>query len=95
MRQGWRASLAAAEAVGAAPPRRAIRGAEAAHLRYLARRALRLGLSPTTAARYAAASLMRAPMAALTDPGRAGAVTLAALAAPLTPKPMRRALYAG
>lgn len=95
MRKGWRASVATAKRLGAAPPRAKLREAEADHLRYLARRALRLQAPPARAAGYALQSLGQSPLSIFSQFSRAAPVLIAALTAPLMPKKVRRALFAG
>ncbi|MEM7267640.1 MAG: glycosyltransferase family 2 protein [Pseudomonadota bacterium] len=95
MREGWRASLATAQRLGVAPPEWKVEQAEADHLRYLARRALRLNAPPRVAARYALESFIHAPLMALSNLRRVGLVLFAAMAAPLIPGRVRRALFTG
>ena len=91
MHDGWRMAMVAA--APALPPA-ALRRAEARHLRYLARRALRMGQPPATALAFAWRGLRRAP-AAFLGGGRRGPATLAAcLAAPVMPAPLRRCAFA-
>lgn len=93
MRRGWR------EVVGRAARRAeispaALRRAEAIHLRYLARRALRTGQDTRLARRLSLAGLRLSPRAFFNIPRR-GALTLGgALLAPLIPAALRRRLFA-
>jgi glycosyltransferase involved in cell wall biosynthesis len=94
MRAGWRAAMRTALRLGVAPGDRQIRAAEAVHLRYLARRALRIDAPRLTALRFALAA-MRCSLAGFFSDARRGGATLAgALAAPFLPKPIRRKLFA-
>lgn len=89
MQRGRDVALAAAQRLGFAPDARA----DAVHLRYLARRALRLDAGGTVALRLALSGLRRSPGGFL-RPARRGAATLfGALAAPLLPRDLRRALF--
>lgn len=93
MRRGWHDTLGRAARNAPLSPRTA-RRAEAIHLRYLARRALRTGRAPMDAARLALAGLRLSP-AAFFDMPRRGLLTLAgSLAAPLLPGALRRRLFA-
>ncbi|MGF1501870.1 MAG: glycosyltransferase family 2 protein [Paracoccaceae bacterium] len=93
MRRGWRETLRSA-APHRPIDRRTARRAEAIHLRYLARRALRTGAAPMEAARLALAGLQLSP-SAFFDMPRRGLFTLAgALAAPALPAALRRRLFA-
>lgn len=67
--------------------------AEAVHLRYLARRALRLDQPGFAALRLAAAGLAASPAGFLSDPRRGGLTLAGALTAPLLPRRLRRALF--
>lgn len=79
MHEGWRL------AVASLPPRLVARG-EAIHLRYLARRALRLGLAPRVARDLALRGMALDPFAFFSNPYRGGATLAAALVAPLLPR---------
>ncbi len=93
MRQGWAETLRAAAFHGPID-RCTARRAEAIHLRYLARRALRTGAAPMEAVRLALAGLRLSP-SAFFDMPRRGLLTLAgALAAPALPAALRRRLFA-
>lgn len=89
MARGRDAALRSARALGIVPTARA----EAAHLRYLARRALRLDLGGAHAARLALRGLAQSP-AGFLSPARRGLPTaLGALVAPALPRPLRRRLF--
>ena len=90
MHAGWRQAILSAGAF--VTPQQGAR-AEALHLRYLARRALRLGLPGHVAAKIAIRGLSRAPRAFLGDRHRGIATLLCSLAAPLLPFHLRRALF--
>ncbi len=83
MYAGWRESVRSAAALDALPPAEAIRAAEAAYLRYLARRALRLNLPAGTAARYALRGACQSPRGFFSD-GTRGVLTLGAALLALT-----------
>ena len=91
MERGWRACLARARSLGVANDRLAA-VAEARQLRYLARRALRLGAPG--AARLAARGVFASPWGFFGD-FRRGAITLiAAMASPFIPKHIAHRLFA-
>ncbi|MGP6085897.1 glycosyltransferase family 2 protein [Antarctobacter jejuensis] len=90
MRRGREQALTTARRYGISPDARS----EAIHLRYLARRALRLNHPPATACRLAAQGLAMAPRAFLTPLRRGGATAAAAFAAPVLPGALRRSLFA-
>ena len=88
MHAGWRQAVAPyASAVELAR-------AEARHLRYLARRALRTGQAPALARSLALQGLRRAPSAFLGDRHRGPATLAGCLAAPLLPASIRRRAFA-
>lgn len=92
MYDGWRHSVETAAALGALPPQTAIRSAEAVYLRYLSRRAMRLGLPPRVAASYAVKGAMHSPTGFFSD-GKRGPLTLgSALAGLIAPHAMRDTL---
>lgn len=93
MERGWRACLARAQSLGLAD-RRTAAAAEARQLRYLARRALRLGAPGFTAARFALRGAIASPSGFFGDFRRGAPTFVAALTAPFTPKPIARALFA-
>jgi glycosyltransferase involved in cell wall biosynthesis len=89
MARGREAALRTAARFGHQPGARD----QAVHLRYLARRALRLGHSRTQAARYALQGLARSPGGFFASPRR-GALTLGgALAALVLPRRLSRSLF--
>lgn len=91
MHEGWRQAVLSAGA-GLLPHQRT--RAEALHLRYLARRALRLKGPPRTARDLALWGFKLAPMAFLGAGHRGPATLIACLIAPVIPTPLRRALFA-
>ncbi len=92
MYAGWRKSVETAGTLNALPSRGAVRSAEAVYLRYLARRAMRLGMPPRTAASYALRGVALSPASFFRDKRR-GTLTLAsALASVIAPRAMRAAL---
>jgi len=91
MHDGWREAVKSA---GAGVSSHDVARAEALHLRYLARRALRLNVGPATAARLAMRGFTKAPRAFLGDGHRGPSTLLACLVATFIPAPMRRSLFA-
>ena len=89
MRAGRAMALESAACFGFQPDAQA----EAVHLRYLARRALRVGLGGTTALGLALRGLALAPARFLTPMHRGCGTLAGALIAPALPAPMRRALF--
>ncbi|MBB93411.1 MAG: glucosyl transferase [Rhodobacteraceae bacterium] len=90
LREGRRAALRSAARYGF-DPRPA---EEAIYLRYLARRALRIGAPPAEALRLALSGCAQSPRGWFSDVRR-GAMTLAgALAAPVLPRRLRQSLFA-
>lgn len=93
MRRGWWETLARFDHKTGID-RATARQAEAIHLRYLARRALRLNRHPREAVSLAMSGLCRSPTAFFDIPRR-GALTLGgSLLAPLLPSKLRRRLFA-
>lgn len=90
MRAGREAAMATAARFGVVPDRRA----EAIHLRYLARRALRLDAGRRAALRLAVEGLMQSPRGFMSDPRRGGLTMLGALLALVMTERMRRAFFA-
>ncbi|ETX28224.1 glycosyltransferase family 2 protein [Roseivivax isoporae] len=90
MARGRALAMASAARFGARPGRRA----EAVHLRYLARRALRLEDGGLTALRLSLRGLAQSPRGFLSPLRRGGPTLLASLAAPVMPRALRRALFA-
>lgn len=83
MRQGWETAVATATRLGMRPSQAELSAAEAIHLRYLARRALRVRSPRGTALRIAIRAIRRCPAAYFSNPRR-GVFTLAAAALELT-----------
>ncbi|NDV00536.1 glycosyltransferase family 2 protein [Pseudoroseicyclus tamaricis] len=90
MEEGRRKALRTAAGFGYEPDPRA----EAIHLRYLARRALRVGAPASEALRLAAAGIKESPRGFFSDLRRGSLTALGAVTAPLLPAPVRRALFA-
>ena len=91
MHAGWRQAILSAGA-GLTPPQRA--RAEAIHLRYLARRALRLNIPAKTAQKLAFNGMKRAPLAFLGGRHRGPLTFVSCLIAPLIPRALRRRFFA-
>lgn len=91
MHAGWRQAVRSA---GAALGQADLVCAEAIHLRYLARRALRLGGSAATACTLALRGVRMAPRTFLGDGHRGPLTLLACIAAPVLPSGLRRRLFA-
>lgn len=91
MHDGWRQAVLSA---GASLAPHQIARAEALHLRYLARRALRLNTPPQIARNLALSGFRIAPRAFLGDGHRGPATLLSCLVASLVPTTLRRALFA-
>ncbi|MEL6167485.1 MAG: glycosyltransferase [Pseudomonadota bacterium] len=91
MHSGWRRAVSGARvALGA----KALQQAEAVHLRYLARRALRMGKPAHVALGLAARGLALGPRAFLGGRHRGPATLLGCLAAPFLPTALRRRAFA-
>ncbi|WP_172293327.1 glycosyltransferase family 2 protein [Pseudoruegeria sp. HB172150] len=90
MRKGREAALATAARFGHQPDARA----EAIHLRYLSRRALRVDAPRAEALRLALSGLATSPRGFLSDLRRGGLTLTGALVAPLLPRQFRRRLFA-
>ena len=91
MHQGWREAVRSAGA-SLLPPSRA--RAEAIHLRYLARRALRLNVLPFSALRLALHGFWLAPLTFLGGGHRGPLTLISCLLAPMIPSTLRRCLFA-
>lgn len=91
MHQGWHEAVSSAGMM--IEPHSHAR-AEAIHLRYLARRALRLSVSPTIARQFALAGLRKSPLSFLGDGHRGPLTFLSCLIAPCVPAALRRVLFA-
>ena len=92
MYEGWRKSMQTARDLDALPPAPALKSAEAVYLRYLSRRALRLGMPPKAAVSYALRGVALSPRGFFSG-GTRGPLTLgSALASMIAPRMMRDAL---
>ncbi|MXN16802.1 glycosyltransferase [Pseudooceanicola sp. GBMRC 2024] len=89
MARGRAQALASAARYGFSPDA----GAEAVHLRYLARRALRVGRGDATALKLAVRGLRQAPRSFLLPAHRGCATLAAAVLAPVLPPVLRRTLF--
>ncbi len=90
MRAGRAAALATAAGLGHQPDPRA----EAIHLRYLSRRALRVDAPGLEALRLALAGLFTSPRGFLSDLRRGGLTLAGAITAPVLPRGLRQRLFA-
>ena len=93
MHQGWESNLRTLETAGQRLSMRERRYAEAVHLRYLARRALRIGASPPTALRFVLTALVKSPAGFLADPRRGVLTLLGAMVEPVLPPSARQSLF--
>ncbi len=91
MHQGWQRAVASAE--GALPARK-MAAAEATHLRYLARRALRTQTAPRVGQALALRGMRLAPLAFLGGGHRGPLTLLGCLLAPVLPARLRQHLFA-
>lgn len=89
MQAGRRAALTTAARMGFHPDRRV----EAIHLRYLARRALRIDAPPLQSLRLAVSGAMTSPVGFFSDIKRGALTFIAALTAPVMPRRLRRSLF--
>ncbi len=94
MRRGWHVARTAAEAAGVTLGAPAIRAAEAAHWRYLARRALRMDAPRTTALSLALRGIACSPSGFFGDARRGGLTLAAAVTGLVLPAAARRRLFA-
>ena len=94
MHEGWRAMIAAAREHGLVLDGAERDAAEASHLRYLARRALRVRSASGTALRYALRGIAKSPSGFFESPARGGLTLLCACAEPLIPRGLRRIAFA-
>lgn len=92
MHAGWRKVRETARRVGFPCGDSTLRAAEAVHLRYLARRALRMRMPRCTALHFALRGVGLSPAAFLRPLRRGVPTLLAALAEPLMPPVLRRRL---
>ncbi|MAQ82778.1 MAG: glucosyl transferase [Maritimibacter sp.] len=90
MRAGRAAAVATAARLGHRPDARA----EAIHLRYLSRRALRVDAPRTEALRFALAGIRTSPRGFLSDVRRGGLTLAGAISAPVLPRVLRQRLFA-
>lgn len=90
MRKGWRSAINTALRLGIPLTARDIRAAEAVHLRYLARRALRVRAGRMQALKFAMRAIAICPGAYFASPRRAILTLVAACTAPCLPAPVRR-----
>lgn len=93
MHQGWRRAVHQLETMDQPISAADLRAAEAIHLRYLARRALRTGAPATTALSLIARALAKSPRAYFSDPLRGTAIAAASLAALIIPAGTRRLAF--
>jgi len=93
MREGWEMALATMRRLDLPVDAAAVRRAQAVHLRYLARRALRVRVPPFTALRLAGRALAISPRGFFSDPRRALLTFLGALVEPFLPAPLRRRAF--
>ncbi|MBL1435596.1 MAG: glycosyltransferase family 2 protein [Rhodobacteraceae bacterium] len=89
MHLGWRRAIASAAALSKAE----INYAEAIHLRYLARRALRTKAAPLIATKLALHGFRKSPRVFLMSPYRGWATLLACLIAPFLPAQIRHMAF--
>jgi glycosyltransferase involved in cell wall biosynthesis len=92
MHAGWRRAVETAIKVDADLRTHEVRAAEAAHLRYLARRALRVNTPSGTALRLSMQGLAASPAAFFAPLDRSVPTLAAALIEPLMPSALRRRL---
>jgi glycosyltransferase involved in cell wall biosynthesis len=90
MRDGRDGALKTAQMLGYSPDRKS----EAVHLRYLARRSLRLDATPLAALRFTFAGILQSPFSFLLPVHRGVPTAIACCMAPLIPRPIRRKLFA-
>ncbi len=93
MHAGWQRAAASAYRSGTILTPEEYDHAEAIHLRYLARRALRTNTSPLIAMRLALCGLCKCPSAFLSDPYRGWMTLLACLIAPILPPAIRKSAF--
>lgn len=91
MHAGWKRAI---ESAGNAVTRRQHFAAEATHLRYLARRALRTGAAPQVALALAMRGLRIAPRAFLGDRHRGPLTLLGCVLSPIVPLALRTRIFA-
>lgn len=93
MHEGWSRAVATAEQSGYVLDAAELRAAEAVHLRYLARRALRVRVPRFTALRLAWRGASRSPRGFFGEPWRGGMTFLGACLEPLMPYALRRLAF--
>lgn len=93
MHAGWARAMQTARRLDPTIVRRDIARAEAIHLRYLGRRALRLDHRPATALRLCLRGMWCSPRGFFSDMRRSVVLLGAALGAPFLPGAFRRALF--
>lgn len=93
MHAGWQRAAASAYRSGTILTPAEYDHAEAIHLRYLARRALRTNSSPLVATKLALCGLCKSPSAFLSDPYRGWMTLLACLIAPILPSAIRKSAF--
>ena len=93
MHRGWRRAVAQVTVLDPSVPPADIRAAEAVHLRYLARRALRTGAPATTALHLICRALAKSPSGYFNDPRRSLAIAAGSLAALFMPVGARRLAF--
>lgn len=93
MRRGWQTAAETAQTCNPDLSQATINRAEAVHLRYLARRALRVDAPNLAAARFALAGLRKSLPGFFNRPRRGLATLAGALAAPLLPQTLRKSLF--
>lgn len=93
MHAGWQRAAASAYRSGTILTPAEYDQAEAIHLRYLARRALRTNSSPFIAIKLALCGLCKSPRAFLSDPYRGWTILAACLIAPILPPTIRKSAF--
>ncbi|MCI5078612.1 glycosyltransferase [Oricola sp.] len=90
MHEGWSKTLETVRRADPALGPREVAAAEAVHLRYLARRALRVRASRRAAFDLVLAALAKSPRGFFSDPRRGGLTLLAAIADLVMPRSLRK-----
>lgn len=93
MHAGWRRAAASAYRSGTILTPAEYDHAEAIHLRYLARRALRTNSAPLVAIKLALCGLCKCPTAFFNDPYRGSMILLACLISPVLPSAIRKSAF--
>ncbi|WP_114390603.1 glycosyltransferase family 2 protein [Notoacmeibacter marinus] len=94
MHDGWRRTLDLVRRIDPNLRPSEIAAAEAVHLRYLARRALRVRSEPLSALRLVASALLKSPTGFFSQPKRGVLTAAAALAAPMLPRAIHDRAFA-